>query len=227
MDQVLIGRHEAQGALANILLQHRQSGQDDCAATTATNAAAKIDLTRRISARHAVIRLTDQHFEIEDISRFGLLIDGKWPGKGKAVVLKSGMQLDFTASFKGIATLLVQAVSRHALVLQSRDLTECFYCLVPELGITARPANWPHNLPLLYHQYGGFWHWDQDSHKACALGHASSLSGLQGLNGPYHFQHGGHLAAFASAPSPEPSPLSLSPGMTKAPPGANAIQSGN
>jgi FHA domain len=217
LDQIVIGRHDDQTPVANILLRQQKSTEVDSVTKSGypsdaqsnrhsdnaqstrpsdnipgapSDADSGTDLTRRISARHAVIRLIEQHFEIEDISRFGLLINGKWPGKGKSVILKSDMRLDFTASFKDIVNLQVVALSRHALVLQTRDLTECFYCLVPELGITATPPHWPSHLPLLYHQHGGFWHWDQDQQKAGALSNASNLSGLPGLVGACQFQHG-------------------------------------
>ncbi len=195
LDQIVIGRHDDQASVANILLRQHNPVSPESTIETKPNSATETSLTRRISARHAVIRLIEQHFEIEDISRFGLLINGKWPGKGKSVLLKSDMRLGFTASFKDIVNLQVVALSRHALVLQTQDLSECFYCLVPEMGITATPPNWPHHLPLLYHQHGGFWHWDQDQQKASALSNASGLTGLQGFASAYQFQHGGTLTA--------------------------------
>ena len=191
LDQIVLGRYDSQTPMAHILLQHKTTPGDHPGSDVTPDA--NPNLTRRISARHAVIRLIEQHFEIEDISRFGLLINGKWPGKGKSVPLKLDMRLGFTASFKDILNLQVVAICRHALVLQTQDLSECFYCLVPEMGICATPPHWPHNLPLLYHQYGGFWHWDQASQKGSALGNASSLSNLQGFSGSYQFQNGAPL----------------------------------
>jgi hypothetical protein len=61
-------------------------------------------LTRRMSGRHAVIRRgRRQGFEIEDVSRYGLLLDGVWPGKHVPVPLRLGMRIELTASIKGVA----------------------------------------------------------------------------------------------------------------------------
>ena len=185
LDQTILGRFESVDPLADILLAHYRNGNPD-----------PEGLTRRISARHALIRHVDNHFEIEDISRYGLLIDGKWPGKEKPCTLKAGMQIEFTASFKQIVKLQVVAQAAHALVLQrleSEAHAETYYLLVPGQPVTQALANWPASLPQLFHLHGGFWHLDPESHKTTPLTAAIGMSGmnhgshLQGLAGSYQF----------------------------------------
>lgn len=179
LEQTILGRFEVQDPVADLLLAHyRTQGVDNTG------------LTRRISARHAVIRYVENRFEIEDLSRYGLLIDGKWPGKAKPCTLKTGMKIELTASFKNIVVLQVLAQTSHALVLQRMEnaaFSETYYLLAPDQAIGPPPQNWPQKLPLLFHQHGGFWHIDQTNQKITALTAAASLSSLQGLAGAYQF----------------------------------------
>lgn len=185
LEQTILGRYELLDPLADILLAHYRGALPD-----------ENGLTRRISARHALIRHVDNHFEIEDISRYGLLIDGKWPGKEKPCTLKPGMKIELTASFKHIVTLQVLALAPQALVLQRLEPEahgEMFFVLAPEQAMPHTLPHWPASLPRLYHLHGGFWHFDPETHKTTALTAAigmSSLHGasvLQGLAGNYQF----------------------------------------
>jgi hypothetical protein len=154
-------------------------------------------LTRRISARHAVIRLGRQGFEIEDLSRYGLLLDGAWPGRHSPVPLRLGMRIELTASIKGVAVLVVTALLPHAVVLHRVDAggaAECFMLVapdaVPALGTGAIPgAALPQAavLPLLFHRDGGFWHRDQASGIETALGPATAIDRLAGFHGRVRF----------------------------------------
>jgi hypothetical protein len=148
-------------------------------------------VTRRISARHAIIRHANGGFEIEDISRYGILLDGKWPGKDKPTMLRSGMQIALSASIKNIVVLEVAALFGHAMVLTRKDAgakTECFYLIAPEQP-PEPPSTPPHDklvkqvlqlpqLPYLFHRHGGFWHLDPHSGKETALTPASNLPAL-------------------------------------------------
>jgi hypothetical protein len=70
LDECVLGRGEAGAIDADIrLMHHNEAGPET------------EGLTRRISGRHALIRRARGGFEIEDVSRFGLLVDGAWPGK--------------------------------------------------------------------------------------------------------------------------------------------------
>jgi hypothetical protein len=150
-------------------------------------------LTRRISARHAVIRPGRQGFEIEDVSRYGLLLDGAWPGKHSPVPLRLGMRIEFTASIKGVAALVVTALLPHAVVLHRVDAggaTECFMLLAPgmEPGAVAGDAL-PRAavLPPLFHRDGGFWHRDPSTGTDTPLGPATPLARLAGFHGRVRF----------------------------------------
>jgi hypothetical protein len=151
-------------------------------------------LTRRISARHAVIRPGRQGFEIEDLSRYGLLLDGAWPGKHSPVPLRLGMRIELTASIKGVAALVVTALLPHAVVLHRVDAggaAECFVLLAPETapagsgdsGTLPRAAA----LAQLFHRDGGFWHRDPASGVDTALDPAAALDGLTGFHGRVRF----------------------------------------
>jgi hypothetical protein len=154
-------------------------------------------LTRRISARHAVIRQGRQGFEIEDTSRYGLLLDGAWPGKHSPVPLRLGMRIELTASIKGVAVLVVTALLPHAVVLHRVDAggaAECFMLLAPDFAPDAVPgrtagAALPQAavLPLLFHRNGGFWHRDPASGIETALGPAATLDRLAGFHGRVRF----------------------------------------
>ncbi|WP_338845669.1 FHA domain-containing protein [Massilia sp. W12] len=122
-------------------------------------------MARRISARHALIRARENGWEIEDVSRFGLLLDGQWPGRHQARTLSAGMRLECCHSFPGLLQLEVAALTPQLLVLQRCDagrLYECFYLLKPETR-PATESKMPAGLPLLFHEQQGFWRQDQHS----------------------------------------------------------------
>jgi hypothetical protein len=162
----VLGRFDPAAPEAEVLLAHTPG------------AGAEADtLTRRISARHALVRATAAGFVIEDVSRFGLLVDGEWPGKGRPVLLREGMRLEFTASVPGIATLEVTAVLPNALVLGRTDaaaMAESFWLIVPG----REPAAGHSLLPMLYHRDGGFWHRDHTTGTDTAFTPATMLARL-------------------------------------------------
>jgi hypothetical protein len=166
LDEFVLGRHETADPQADLLLAHFSPDGPEPGG-----------LTRRLSARHAIVRRGRDGFEIEDVSRFGLLIDGAWPGKHMAVPLRAGMQIELTASIRGVAVLRVAAVQPHAVVLQRADhgaAAECFYLIEPgrhpgdelSAGGGTRQAV---AMPLLFHRDGGFWHLDLASGCETAL----------------------------------------------------------
>jgi len=125
LDACVLGRFEAAAspAGADLLLQHHGEHGPDAGG-----------LTRRLSARHAVIRPGPQGFEIEDVSRYGMLLDGVWPGKHKPVPLRLGMRIELTASIRGVVVLVVSALLEHGVVLHRVDAggaAECFVLLAP------------------------------------------------------------------------------------------------
>jgi hypothetical protein len=150
-------------------------------------------LTRRISARHAVIRLGRQGFEIEDVSRYGLLLDGAWPGKHSPAPLRLGMRIELTASIKSVAALVVTALLPHALVLHRVDAggaAECFMLLAPGVAPGAKHGGaLPQAavLPQLFHRDGGFWHRDPATGADTPLGPTSALDRLAGFHGQLRF----------------------------------------
>lgn len=125
-------------------------------------------LTRRLSARHAIIRRSGGGFEIEDVSRYGLLVDGAWPGKHQPVPLRLGTRIEMTASVRGIVRLVVTALLPTGLVLHRDDQgaqVECFVLVEPERHPGVEPARTESlpraaGLPLLFHHQGGFWRLD-------------------------------------------------------------------
>jgi len=175
LEECVLGRFELVDPEADILLSHfGADGQD-------TNG-----LTRRLSGRHAVIRRGNNGFEIEDISRYGILLDGVWPGKHKPTPLRLGMRIELSASIKGITVLSVTAIMPHGVILHRIDLgapAECFYLLAPDKHpgyplpnfIAASNAA---ALPLMFHHDGGFWHLDQLTGKETALDPGASLDKL-------------------------------------------------
>jgi hypothetical protein len=191
MDECVLGRFELVDPESDIMLTHYTTdGQD-------TNG-----LTRRLSGRHAVIRRAGQGFEIEDVSRYGILLDGVWPGKHKPTTLRLGMRIELSASIKGIVVLSVSAIMPHGVILHRVDQganAECFYVLMPDIhpGYPVKSfAAAPHAaaLPLLLHRDGGFWHLDQLTGKETALAPGVSLEKLSRI--PRH-------SRFASDPYPE------------------------
>jgi hypothetical protein len=150
-------------------------------------------LTRRISARHALIRAAAAGFTIEDVSRYGLLVEGEWPGKQRPVLLREGMRLEFTASVRGIVGLEVTAVLPNALVLGRTDAgaaDESFWLVVPG----REPARGHTLLPLLFHRDGGFWHRDHSAGTDTPLTPSTALARLARLAAQ---------ARFAGGPYPE------------------------
>ncbi len=175
MPECVLGRFELYDPDADVLLTHfGDDGQD------------REGLTRRLSGRHALIRRGVAGFEIEDVSRYGLLIDGVWPGKGKPVALRLGMRIELSASIKGIVVLAVTALLPNGVILHRIDQgaqAECFYFLepgrhpgypVPAFAAQPKAAA----MPLLFHQNGGFWHLDRITGKETALTPATPLERL-------------------------------------------------
>jgi hypothetical protein len=144
----VLGRFDANASETDLLIAHH------------TVAGPQRDgLTRRISARHAVIRAGADGFTVEDVSRYGLLVDGEWPGKHRPVALRLGTRLELSASIPGVALLVVTALLPNGLILSREDggaLAECFWLIVP--GRDPGPALADGGaLPLLLHRDGGFW----------------------------------------------------------------------
>ncbi|WEF34988.1 FHA domain-containing protein [Pseudoduganella chitinolytica] len=166
LDECVFGRFELVDPEAHALLHHYTPDGIDTAG-----------LTRRLSGRHAVIRRGTQGFEIEDVSRYGILLDGVWPGKHKPVALRLGMRIELSASIKGIAVLEVTGLLPHGVILHRIDdgaRAECFVVLAPEThpGYPMRRAQTAPAaaaLPLLFHLDGGFWHLDAVTGKETAL----------------------------------------------------------
>jgi hypothetical protein len=192
LDECVLGRFEGAGpeaaeSQADLLLQHHGDHGPEAGG-----------LTRRLSARHAVIRPGRHGFEIEDVSRYGLLLDGAWPGKHKPVALRLGMRIELTASIKGVAVLVVTALSGHGVVLHRVDgggAAECFVLLAPgrrpdpSAGAVAGTGALPRAaaMPLLFHRDGGFWHLDPAGGQATPLSPTSTLERLPGVIGRVRF----------------------------------------
>ncbi|MTW06230.1 FHA domain-containing protein [Pseudoduganella ginsengisoli] len=192
LDECVLGRFELVDPEADVLLTHySEDGQQPNG------------LTRRVSGRHAVIRRAAQGgFEIEDVSRYGVLLDGVWPGKHTPVRLRQGMRIELTASIKGVVTLEVSAIMPHGVILHRADHgrhAECFYLLMPDThpGYPMPPfiaTPQAGALPLIVHHNGGFWHMDQLSGKETALAPSTTLDKLSRI--PRHTR-------FAAEPYPE------------------------
>ncbi|MDQ1812929.1 FHA domain-containing protein [Massilia sp. CCM 9210] len=175
MAECVLGRFELYDPEADVLLTHfGDDGQD------------RDGLTRRLSGRHAVIRPGINGFEIEDVSRYGILLDGVWPGKNKPVPLRLGMRIELSASIKGIVELNVTAIMPHGVIVHRIDQgahAECFYFLEPgrHPGFPLAPfgaAPRASVMPVIYHQNGGFWHLDPASGKETALSPGAALDRL-------------------------------------------------
>jgi hypothetical protein len=189
LDAVVIGRDEAREPEADLPLCHFTPEGPD-----------RAGLTRRLSGRHAVIRRGRDGFEIEDLSRYGLLVDGAWPGKHVAVPLRLGMRIELTASIRGVVALVVTALLPNGVLLHRADHgaeAECFCLLDAERhpGVTSpvQPvAPQAAGLPVLFHRNGGFWHLDPVSGQEKALSPTLALDGACGLPGQWQFAGGAY-----------------------------------
>jgi len=184
LDECVLGRFEADAPDADLLLQHHGEHGPEAGG-----------LTRRLSARHAIIRAGRHGFEIEDVSRYGLLLDGAWPGKHKPVSLRLGMRIELTASIRGVVSLVVTALFEHAVVLHRVDAggaAEAFMLLAPgriPAARTEQPSSLPRaaRLPLLFHRDGGIWHMDPVSGQETPLSPSSAVERLAGFHGLVRF----------------------------------------
>jgi pSer/pThr/pTyr-binding forkhead associated (FHA) protein len=173
LDSWVLGRLEWQRPSADILLAHR-----------GLSATENAKLTRRISARHALICRTGEGAEIIDVSRYGVLLDGVALEKNLATPLKPGMQIELCASMKGIVNLRVKIILPHLIILQrTAGESEFLYLLTPETkpGYLSQtlPVALPDSLPQLFHRDGSFWHIDPLTKHESMLGPSASLSGMQ------------------------------------------------
>jgi len=142
LDSVVFGRWIAEGnAQADILLKAADPAQQD-----------------RVSARHFLIHHGPAGFNLEDVSRTGLRVNGQWSEIPAPVPLGAGASIDLTRSMRGVIRLQVRALCKHALYLahQDRD-NELFVLLLPETPAGEPPSDWNPALPWLWHHQGGFW----------------------------------------------------------------------
>ncbi len=199
LDECVLGRFEEIEPEAELLLTHYGEHGED-----------RGGLTRRLSGRHAIIRHGRHGFEIEDVSRYGLLLDGVWPGKHMPAPLRLGMRISLTASIRGVVELEVSALLPHGLILHRLDAgarAEAFCILAPEThpghgDCAAQPR--AAAMPLLFHRDGGFWHLDPVTGTETPLAPGVSLERLRGM---------GPQLRFATDPYPE----TRSDGRTHAP----------
>lgn len=186
MDECVLGRYESDQDGADLLLEHYGEHGPE-----------RAGLTRRLSARHALIRPSRGGFEIEDVSRYGLLLDGVWPGKHAPQALRLGMRIELTASIRGVVTLVVTALAPHALVLHRVDgggAAESFMLLAPDVApaLAGTGAALPRAalLPVLFHRGGGFWHLDPATGAETALTPATPLERLTRFGARVRFTGG-------------------------------------
>ena len=172
LDECVLGRDEPGAVEADIrLMHHGETGL------------VPEGLTRRISSRHALIRRGRDGYDIEDVSRYGLLVDGAWPGKNTPVALRPGTRIELTASIPGVAVLEVTAVLPNGIILHRVDAGmghEAFYVMDPERRLDPAPRLAALGLPLMFHRDGGFWHLDPVSGDATALTPSLLTAGLPG-----------------------------------------------
>ncbi|MFD2367206.1 FHA domain-containing protein [Pseudoduganella sp. GCM10020061] len=184
-DECVLGRLDTLTPIADVLLAHYGERGPDAGG-----------LTRRLSAQHAVLRRSLHGFDIEDVSRYGLLVDGVWPGKHVPVALRPGMRIELTASVRHIVTLEVTAVFAHGVVLHRADAgqaAECFIFLAPDRHPgPALPRG--SAIPAIYHARGGFWHLDPGTGRETPLCDGARCDVLASL--PAHTR-------FAATPYPE------------------------
>ena len=182
LDECVLGRCEPASPDADLLLEHYGEHGPE-----------RDGLTRRLSARHAVVRPARGGFEIEDVSRYGLLLDGVWPGKHVPVPLRLGMRIELTASIRSVVTFVVTALHAHALTLHRVDAggaAECFVLCAPGAlpqagsgGALPRAAG----MPVLFHRDGGFWHLDPGTREETPLSPATVLERLARFSGRVRF----------------------------------------
>jgi hypothetical protein len=178
-DEHVLGRFDLFEPAASVLLAHAGASGLDSGG-----------LTRRLSARHAIVRRGRDGFEIEDVSRYGVLIDGVWPGKNKPVALRTGMRIELTASIKGIVVLAVTALLPNGVILHRVDAgsgVECFWLLEAERDVGCPGTPTDAGVPRLFHRDGGFWHMDPALAHATALTPAAALGRLGGLGATVRF----------------------------------------
>lgn len=184
MNECMLGRFELVDPEADVLLTHfGDDGQD------------REGLTRRLSGRHAVVRRGTYGFEIEDVSRYGILLDGVWPGKNKPVPLRLGMRIELSASIRGIVVMMVTALLPNGVVLHRIDQgahAECFYFLQPGkhpgFPVPAFPSLPQASvMPLLFHHNGGFWHLDPVTGKESALTPSTQIDRLSQMTAHTRF----------------------------------------
>lgn len=189
LDECVLGRLEDIEPEADLLLAHHGEHGEE-----------RGGLTRRLSGRHAIIRPGRHGFEIEDVSRYGLLLDGVWPGKHAPVPLRLGMRIALTASIRGVVELEVSALLPHGVILHRVDAgarAEAFCILAPDTHpgrreSAARPR--AAGMPLLFHRDGGFWHLDPATGVETPLAPGPGLERLPGM---------GQRLRFTSRPYPE------------------------
>ncbi|WP_152594710.1 FHA domain-containing protein [Massilia sp. BSC265] len=189
LDECVLGRFEWSDPEADLLLAHHGEHGEE-----------RGGLTRRLSGRHAIIRPGRHGFEIEDVSRYGVLLDGVWPGKHAPVPLRLGMRISLTASIRGVVELEVTALLPHGVILHRTDAgaqAEAFCILAPETHpgrceLQARPR--AAGMPLLFHRGGGFWHLDPLTGSETPLAPGLALDRLPGM---------GLQQRFAARPYPE------------------------
>jgi len=191
LEECLLGRWEDAAPEADVLLSHYgDNGQD------------KGGLTRRLSARHAVIRRGSRGYEIEDVSRYGILLDGVWPGKHQPIPLRLGMRIELTASIKGVVVMEVGALLPNGVILHRVDQgagAECLYLMEPERHPGFPMPHYPCApracaMPVMFHRDGGFWHLDVSTGRETSLGPATLVDRLS--------RFGRHMR-FAGTPYPE------------------------
>lgn len=195
LGECILGRWEDGAAEADVLLAHygrngAEGGQD------------KGGLTRRLSARHALIRRGARGYEIEDVSRYGILLDGVWPGKHQPIPLRLGMRIELSASIKGIVVMEVGALLPNGVILHRIDQgagAECLYLMDPQRHPGFPLADYPCApracaMPVLFHRDGGFWHLDAHTGRETSLGPATMVDRLS--------RFGRHMR-FAGTPYPE------------------------
>jgi hypothetical protein len=191
LEECVLGRWEDAAPECDVMLAHYgDNGQD------------KAGLTRRLSARHAVIRRGSRGYEIEDVSRYGILLDGVWPGKHQPIPLRLGMRIELSASIKGVVVMEVGALLPNGVILNRIDGgagAESIYLMAPERHPGFPLPHYPCApracaMPVLFHRDGGFWHLDVSTGRETSLGPATLVDRLS--------RFGRHLR-FSGTPYPE------------------------